>query len=160
MRLPRWTPVAVAVGLALTAGGVAVAAGQDRPEHTTGTAGSGVVNVEGHEVDEHAAFGQETAAQARAQGDDADDQADDETDDDADEQTDEQTDDQADGETDGTEHGKSGQPHGHAGEHGQGHAWAFGHLSPEARKAAIAEMQASHHDARPEQSQAHGPQGR
>lgn len=141
MRLPRWTPFAVAAALAVTAGGVAAAAsGHDRPDTGHGTAGSTVVNVNGHEVDEHAAFGQETAAQARARGDETDDQSDDETDD--------PTEDPATDDQDTTDDGD--------GDGGQGHGWAFGHLSPEARKAAIAEMQAAHRDARPEQAQTHG----
>ena len=146
MRLPRWTPFAIAAALALTAGGVAAAAaGHDRPDTGHGTAGSTVVNVNGHPVDEHAALGQATAAQARAEGEDADDDADTDTDTDTDES----------GREDG-EHGKAGQEHGKsAEEHGKsgeehGHGWAFGHLSPEARHQAIADMQAAHHDARPE----------
>ncbi|MFC5179312.1 hypothetical protein [Nocardioides taihuensis] len=149
MRLPRWTPVAVAAALALTAGGVAAAAaGHDRPEAGHGTAGSTVVNVNGHPVDEHAAFGQSTAAQARAQGEDAD------TDDDADVDTDADESDREDGKA-GQEHGKAGQEHGKAGQE-HGHGWAFGHLSPESRHQAIADMQAAHHDARPEHGQQQG----
>ena len=133
MRLPRWTPVAAAAVLAVTAGGVAAAAGHDHVTTVAGGTSEAVLNPAGHEVDEHAAFGQATAAQAHEQGEDEDEQG---------RQDDEHG-------RSGEEHGKAGEEHGHAGEHGQGHAWAFGHLAPEARRQAIADMQAEHAQAHP-----------
>ena len=147
MRLPRWTPVAAAAVLALTAGGVAAAAGHDHVRTDAGGTGEVVVNPAGHEVDEHAAFGQATAARAHEQGEAADDERDAPDD----------------------EHGRSGEEHGkagrgrtarHAAEHGQGHAWAFGHLSPEARKQAIADMQAEHAATHPETGPSEAGSGR
>ena len=143
MRLPRWTPVAAAAVLALTAGGVAAAAGHDHVETAADTSET-VVNPAGHEVDEHAAFGQLTAAEAHAQGEAADDDPGEEAEHGrSDEEHGKVRDEKEHGKA-RDEHGKAGEAHGHAGEHGQGHAWAFGHLSPEARRQAIADMQAEH----------------
>jgi len=66
MRRSRLTSLVVggALALSLTGIGVAAAVDSESPDEET------VVNKNDHEVDEHAAFGQETAEEARSKHDD------------------------------------------------------------------------------------------
>jgi hypothetical protein len=65
MRRPRLTSLVVGGALALSLTGIGVAAAVDSESPDEGT----VLNKNGHEVDEHAAFGQETAEEARSKHD-------------------------------------------------------------------------------------------